>query len=122
MPEGVYSPEERAYGIHGGDMETSLMLASRPHAVKMAEAANFVSVAAEVERANKKLRVTQPIGFGWMSSDLHAFGAVGEAHKASAAKGEATAEFGVAAFLDLLADVVAFDLGVLRPGPLAEKL
>ena len=121
MPEGVYSPEERAYGIHGGDMETSLMLAFRPKTVKMAEADNFVSVAEAVERANKKLRVTQPIGFGWMSSDLHAFGAVGEAHKASNAKGEQTADFAVAAFLELLADVVAFDLATLRPGPLADK-
>ena len=29
-PEGLFSTHERAHGIHGGDAETSLMLAFRP--------------------------------------------------------------------------------------------
>ena len=118
LPEGMYSAKERAHGIHGGDVETSLMLAFRPDIVKMSEAGDFVSTAVAIEQDNKQLRVTQPIGFGWMSSDLHDLGAVGDASNATAAKGEATADNGVGAFLDLLRDVVAFDLERLRPGPL----
>lgn len=121
-PESLYSDVERAHGIHGGDKETSLMLAFRPEIVKMADAANFESAAARIERDNKRLRATQPIGFGWMASDLNMTGAVGDASAASAAKGEATAEVGVAGFLELLADVVTFDLETLRPGPLGIRL
>ena len=43
-PEGLFSARERAYGIHGGDAETSLMLAFRPESVRMGEARDFVSV------------------------------------------------------------------------------
>jgi creatinine amidohydrolase len=54
-----------------------------------------------------------------MASDLHTLGTVGDASKATAEKGEACAENGAEAFLDLLRDVLAFDLARLRQGPLA---
>ena len=95
------------------------MLAFRPKTVRMNEARNFVSSAIGIEQEFRQLRVTQPIGFGWMSSDLNEFGAVGDAANATAAKGEACAENGADAFLDLLRDVLAFDLARLKPGPLA---
>lgn len=118
-PEGLFPPEERAHGIHGGDAETSLMLAEKPHTVAMGEAIHFVSAAVGIEREFKRLRVTQPIGIGWMASDLHPLGAAGDASKGEAGKGEACFDFGVAAFVDLLRDVHAFDLARLAPGPLA---
>jgi creatinine amidohydrolase len=120
-PEGMFSDHERAHGIHGGDVETSLMLAFRPDTVRMSEARDFVSAAASIERDFKWLRVTQPIGIGWMSSDLHELGAVGDASKATAEKGEACADFGVEAFIELLRDVHAFDLARLGHGPLARE-
>jgi creatinine amidohydrolase len=119
QPEGMFSPQERAHGIHGGDSETSLMLAFKPATVKMSEARDFVSEAVGIEQEFKQLRVTQPIGFGWMSSDLHPLGAVGNASIATAAKGEACAEHAANAFIDLLRDVLAFDVSRLRKGPLA---
>src|SRR5271155_2500450 len=117
-PEGLFSARERAYGIHGGDAETSLMLAFRPDVVRMGEARDFVSAAISIEQEFKHLRVTQPNGFGWMSNDLNENGTVGEADKAAAAKGELAAERGADAFLDLLRDVLAFDLARLGAGPL----
>jgi creatinine amidohydrolase len=120
LPEGMFSPQERAHGIHGGEVETSLMLAFRPQTVKMGEAQNFVSAAVGVEQEMKQLRVTQPIGFGWMASDLTAVGVAGDASKATAEKGEACASHAAAAFIDLLRDVLSFDLNRLRPGPLAK--
>ena len=118
-PDGLFPAEERVHGIHGGDAETSLMLAFRPDAVRMGEARNFVSSAVAIEKNYKRLRVTQPIGFGWMANDLNAFGAAGDASKASAAKGDACAEFGAESFIELLRDVHAFDLARLGRGPLA---
>jgi creatinine amidohydrolase len=42
-PAELFSAQERAHGIHGGEAETSLMLAFRPKTVRMSEAQNFVS-------------------------------------------------------------------------------
>ena len=119
-PAQLFSAQERAHGIHGGEAETSLMLAFRPKTVRMENAQNFVSAAIGIEQEFRQLRVTQPIGFGWMASDLHPLGTAGDASKASAEKGEACADNAAEAFIDLLRDVLAFDLERLRPGPLAE--
>ena len=35
VPFGVVTPEEKAHGIHGGEIETSVMLALRPDLVRM---------------------------------------------------------------------------------------
>jgi creatinine amidohydrolase len=117
-PEGLYGARELAHGVHGGDAETSLMLAFRPETARMEEARDFVSAAASMEREFKHLRATQPIGFGWMASDLNLSGAVGDAASATAAKGEACAEHGAAAFVELLREVAAFDLARLGDGPI----
>ena len=89
-----------------------------PRQVRMGEARDFVSAAASMEREFKQLRATQPIGFGWMASDLNESGAVGDAANATVAKGEACAERGADAFVDLLRDVAAFDLARLVAGPI----
>jgi creatinine amidohydrolase len=117
-PAELFSAQERAHGIHGGEAETSLMLAFRPKTVRMSEAQNFVSAAIGIEQEFRQLRVTQPIGFGWMASDLHPLGTAGDASKATAEKGEACAKNGAEVFLDLLRDVLAFDLARLNDGPL----
>jgi creatinine amidohydrolase len=117
-PDGLFPAEERAHGIHGGDAETSLMLAEKPATVKMKEARNFVSAAVGIEREFAKLRVTQPIGIGWMANDLHPLGAAGDASKGTAEKGEACFDYGVEGFIALLRDVAAFDLARLADGPL----
>jgi creatinine amidohydrolase len=109
-PAGLYSDTEMRYGIHGGDAETSLVLAFRPETVQMERAENFVPRTVEMDRRFKHLRATQPIGFGWMSQDLHPAGAMGEAGEASADKGRASADHGAAAFVELLAEVDAFEL------------
>jgi creatinine amidohydrolase len=117
-PAELFSAQERAHGIHGGEAETSLMLAFRPSTVCMSEAQNFFSAAIGIEQEFRQLRVTQPIGFGWMASDLHPLGTAGDASKATAEKGEACAANGAGAFLDLLRDVLGFDLARLDNGPL----
>jgi creatinine amidohydrolase len=121
FPEGMFSARERAHGIHGGDAETSLMLAFRPETVKMSEARDFESLAEKVELESAQLRVTQPIGLGWMSSDLNPLGAVGNAANANAERGATLADSGAEKFIDLLNDVLAFDLARITSGPLAKS-
>jgi creatinine amidohydrolase len=109
-PSGTFSEAEARYGIHGGDAETSLMLAFRPDTVRMDKAENFDSRMRDMDARFKYLRATQPIGFGWMSQDLNPAGAMGEAAEARPEKGEASADFGAQAFAALLREIDTFDL------------
>lgn len=117
-PDGLFSAEERAHGIHGGDIETSLMMAFRPDLVRAEEIRDFPSANAEMERSFTWLRAHHGIGFGWMSQDLSPSGAMGNAEAANVEKGEACADYGATAFIELLQDVEAFDLTRLAEGPL----
>ena len=47
LPDGMYGEAERLFGIHGGDVETSLMLHFRPATVDMRRAGNFHSRVAD---------------------------------------------------------------------------
>lgn len=116
-PPGLFTDDERRLGIHGGDIETSLMLALRPDLVDMTKVARFGSIAERMDTDNAHLRATSPIGFGWMAQDLNPRGVVGDATRATAAKGRAALEHGARAFVDLLADVDRFDLAQLANAP-----
>jgi creatinine amidohydrolase len=117
-PDGLFAASERTHGIHGGDAETSLMLNFNADRVKPEEFQDFLPSSVEMEENFTWLRPIQPVGFGWMSQDLSAAGAMGNAAAASAAKGEAAADYGATAFVELLHDVAAFDLSRLKQGPL----
>lgn len=118
-PDGLFDAKERDHGIHGGAIETSLMLATRPDSVRLAQAPNATPVTIEMEKSFKWLRSHRPAGFGWMTQDLHPSGAVGDATQASAEKGEAALAHGARAFVELLQDVDRFDLARLGDGPAA---
>lgn len=104
-PASMYSDLEERQGIHGGDVETSLMLHFRPDLVDMGKAENFVSNVARAEREFSLLRHTGTHAFAWMASDLNPHGVVGEAALASAEKGRLTAEHQADGFITLLRDV-----------------
>ncbi len=104
-PAGMYSGREDRYGIHGGDVETSLMLHFRPDLVDMSKAEDFVS---QVERAEKELALLRHTGthaFAWLAGDLNPNGVVGEAGLATAEKGRLTAEHQADGFIRLLRDI-----------------
>lgn len=110
LPTGLYSPVETSYGIHGGDVETSLMLHFQPDLVAFDKAENFVSAVSRAEAEFELLRHTGTHAFAWIASDVNPAGAVGEAALATAAKGEATARHQAEGFLKLMNDVRAAKL------------
>lgn len=99
-PEGLFSDHEKAYGIHGGDVETSLMLAFAPDTVDKAAARRFPSAA---EAGG--IPPIGPVSHGWIATDLNPDGTVGDASAATAEKGHATADHQVAGFINLLRTV-----------------
>lgn len=113
LPAGLYSDWEHRYGIHGGDMETSVMLAARPDLVRMDKAERFVSAQERFAQRFTHLRAHGPAAFGWQAQDLSPAGTVGDASLATADKGRATIDHIARAFVDLIADVVAFDMSDL---------
>ena len=117
-PDGVFGAEECRHGIHGGDIETSLMLAGHPGLVRMDEARASEPATVAMDNEFAYLSAHRPAGFGWMSQDLDPSGAIGDPTLASADKGQAALDFGARAFVDLLREVDRFDLARLRPGPL----
>jgi creatinine amidohydrolase len=120
-PEGTFSGEERRHGIHGGDIETSLMLAAMPDAVRTEKAAQATPATVAMAREFKWLGAYRPAGFAWMTQDLNATGAVGDATQASAAKGEAALAHGAQTFVELVREMDRFDLTRLREGPLGDS-
>ncbi len=112
-PEGLFAPEESLYGIHGGEMETSVMLHLRPDLVRMAHAEDFRSTQLSFLKEFKHLRAHGLSQFGWKAQDLNPKGAVGNASLATAEKGRAVIDHQAAAFVDLCRDVAAFDLARL---------
>jgi creatinine amidohydrolase len=119
-PDGAFSADEKKHGIHGGDIETSLMLAAQPTTVRMEQAPNATPATIAMADEFKWLGAYRPAGFAWMTQDLNPTGAVGNATLASATKGEASLEHGAKAFVELLQEIDRFDLARLREGPLAE--
>ncbi|WEX77056.1 creatininase family protein [Sinorhizobium numidicum] len=113
QPEGWISAEEKAIDIHGGDIETSVMLALCPDKVDMANARNFPSRQSEFAHRFRHLRAYGPHAFGWKMSDLSPEGVAGNAAAATATRGEALLDHAVSGIIELLRDVKAFDAGEL---------
>jgi creatinine amidohydrolase len=113
LPAGLYTDEEAAVGIHAGDIETSLMLHFRPDLVRMERAQNFAPATIQIAKEFAHLRPTGFTAFGWIAQDLHPSGAAGDASRATAEKGRATAEFQAREFIKLLQDAVRFSLNRL---------
>ncbi|MFK7791441.1 MAG: creatininase family protein [Devosiaceae bacterium] len=87
LPDGIIQPDEKAVDIHGGELETALMLALRPELVNSQKAQSFGSLQRELSDQYELLRAYGPVGFGWMGSDLNPSGAVGDASKATEQQG-----------------------------------
>ena len=105
LPDGLFSDLERRDGIHGGDVETSLMLHFRPDLVDMSVAENFPSLGAKTATTFRHLGPTGAHAFAWIASDLNPNGVVGDASAATADKGRRVAEHQAKGFIELLRDV-----------------
>jgi creatinine amidohydrolase len=117
VPDGLFSAEELRHGIHGGAVETSIMLARHGEHVRRERIADFRSSAIAMEQQYRWLSTQRPAPFAWQTQDLHRSGAVGDATQASADKGERLLDHGARAFCELLGDVDNFDVKRLLGKP-----
>ena len=85
----LFSAEEHRFGIHAGEIETSMMLALKPEQVDMKQAKNFHSTSQDRARKFSILGDGRSAKLGWQMQDYNPHGAVGNAAAATADKGRA---------------------------------
>lgn len=103
---GGYRGEEA--DIHGGNVETSLMLAVRPDLVDMGKARDFTSAQTIMKAQNKRLGFhSSDANIAWQAGDLNKNGAVGNAAAATAGLGEHYLASAVDGFCELAAEITA---------------
>ncbi len=83
------SPHEHRFGIHAGQVETSMMLALRPHTVRMEHAQNFPSTSQTRAERLPLLGNGRSAKMAWQIQDYNPAGAVGNAAAADARLGAA---------------------------------
>ena len=114
QPPGLFSDAEMKHGIHGGAVETSMMLHLRPDLVRMEKAQNFVSLSALMENEYRLLTPEGGVGFGWQTQDLNPDGACGDATLADADKGRQLVESAASGLIELLKEVARYPLANIR--------
>src|ERR1700733_7863243 len=82
--EGL-NPQERAYGFHAGEVETSYLLASVPELVDTsAYTANYIG---DFSKPEILLPKNAPATFAWLTRDIAPSGVMGDPRPATAEKG-----------------------------------
>jgi len=111
---GLFDPTEIVHDIHGGEVETSLLLHLRPDLVRTAALADFKGLPHELAARHKLLGAEKPVGIGWRAEDLHPAGAYGNAAKADGRRGAQHLSYLADRLAGLVGEVAATPLTILR--------
>ncbi len=108
LPDDVnaqFSQHEHRFGIHAGQIETSMMLHLTPDLVRMDLAKNWRSTSQDRAERFDILGNGRSAKMGWAIEDYNASGAVGDAASASADKGERVVNEAAKALVKLLQEL-----------------
>lgn len=114
---GQFSAHEHRFGIHAGDIETSMMLHLAPQTVQMARAQDFPSTSFDRSQHYPLLGNGKSAKLGWAMQDYHPAGAVGNAAAATADKGAAVVQAAAQALVQLLHELHRLPLSTLASAP-----
>ncbi len=109
----LFSAEEHRFGIHAGDIETSLMLALAPAQVQMDKAQHFASTSQARAAQYDILGNGKTAKLAWQIQDYNAAGAVGNAAAATADKGAQVLQAAGLALAQLLDEVQRLPLSTV---------
>ncbi|MCY7369770.1 MAG: creatininase family protein [Polaromonas sp.] len=109
-----FSPHEHRFGIHAGEIETSMMLALQPERVDMAQAQNFASSAQQRFEKFSLLGDGRSAKLAWQMQDYNAHGAAGNAAAATAEKGRDVLDAAGRSLAQLLVEIDALPGDTLR--------
>ncbi len=92
-PAGVELPEEEwQHGIHGGAVETAMMLHLRPELVRHDAIRDFPPLGARMESEGYRTGPEGVAPLAWVAEDLHPSGAAGDPRLATPGMGEVLVE------------------------------
>lgn len=119
VPPGLFSADELAHGLHGGAVETSLVMHLRPDLVRLDRLARFPSLGSVLAQRGGLLGVEKPVGIGWMTQDINRDGVCGDATAATPEKGALLLQHMAGRLVQLLAEVETMDPPAASAGPVA---
>ena len=111
--QAQFSAQERRFGIHAGEIETSMMLHLAPATVRMEHARDFRSTSQDRAERYALLGNGKSAKMGWAMQDYHPAGAVGNAAGATVEKGRAVVEAAGAQLALLLQELCALPVGTV---------
>ena len=103
----LFGPHEHRFGVHAGDVETSLMRAIDSSHVVMAQAQNFASQSQARAQQFVIAGNGKTAKLAWATQDYNPAGAMGNAAAATTAKGQALLDAAGRSFASLIAEIHA---------------
>ena len=107
----LFSDHEHRFGVHAGEVETSVMLALKPQSVQMDKAQNFHSTSEERAAKFSILGNGKSAKLAWQMQDYNAAGAAGNA---AAAKGQALLDAAGRSLAQLLVEIDQLPADILK--------
>jgi creatinine amidohydrolase len=107
LARDIISDVEGGYGIHGGEAETSVMLAIAPD---MVQPAYYVDELPPVRQFLRLFTLKGPASFGWLTRDLSRSGTIGDPRGATAEKGERILDREAALVAELIDEALGISL------------
>ena len=108
---------ELQFGLHGGAVETSIMLHLRPDLVRMDKAENFKSSLENTVKGYPHLNTVSDAAFAWASGDLNPAGVCGDATQATADLGRKVVERASRILANMIEETATFSLASLNSNP-----
>jgi creatinine amidohydrolase len=116
-PDVDLPDEEWRHGLHGGALETAMMLHLRPGLVRRDRVGDFPSLGAELERTLRHVGPENGASFAWLADDLNPHGVTGNAGLASETMGARLVEHYGRILAEVILDARDFPLERLRRAP-----
>ncbi len=109
-----FSPEEQRFGVHGGQAETSMMMALKPGLVRKSKARAFASTSQQRAAAHRVLGNGRSAKLAWAAQDLNPDGAAGDAAAARVEDGFTLIDATGRALAELLKEIDRLPQDTLR--------
>lgn len=112
-----FCAHEHRFGVHGGEVETSMLLHLAPQTVHMDRAMNFASTSEDRAGKYRWIGNGRSAKLGWAMEDYNPAGAAGNAAAATAERGAAMVKSSAQGLVELLQEIHDLPLSTVQNQP-----
>ena len=112
-----FCAHEHRFGVHGGEVETSMLLHLAPQTVHMGRAMNFASTSEDRAGKYRWIGNGRSAKLGWAMEDYNPAGAAGNAAAATAERGAAMLKSSAQGLVELLQEIHDLPLSTVQNQP-----